>query len=152
MELLRWGRSYCKVTMPCPHTESDLDGVKFFTQTLWCFLDLCLNCCWAHINFCWMAGGHQVNACCFHSVLAESHLEVSKRVGGVSARTADSDWSESYSVPYSFMLSNKIWGNGRRKGVFSFQGGYCLETGRAPPVTGDESLLLYHFFFSRSSV
>lgn len=30
MEQLRWGRSYSKVTIPCPHTESVMDGVNFF--------------------------------------------------------------------------------------------------------------------------
>lgn len=29
MEPLRWGKSCSKETIPCPHTESDLDGVNF---------------------------------------------------------------------------------------------------------------------------
>lgn len=89
-----------------------------------------------------MAAGHQVNACYFHSVLPEDHLEVIKRVGGVTARTADLNWSKLYSASYNFMLSSKIWVSGRRKGVFSFQGDYCLETGRALSVRGGELLLL----------
>lgn len=97
MELLRWDKSHSKVTIPCPHTESDLDGVNFPHSRPYGAFWICALTAGDHTSvfgYCWMPAGHQANAYCFHSVLPESQLEVSNRVEGVTARTADLNWSK----------------------------------------------------------